>query len=74
MSDYSTASLNAQANLASSSDGGIVEEYEVGPGGRRRVKRGNVKDQVAAALLLEGIASRRAAGGIMRVAKVRDAQ
>lgn len=73
MADYSTASNNAAASLNASTDGGFVEEYEVSPG-RRRVKRGKPMEQVQAALMLEGIAARRSAGGLFRVAKQKDAK
>lgn len=67
MADYSQANTNAQDALANAADG-FVEEYEITNRGRR-VKRGRVADQVQAALLLEGIAARRSAGGIFRLAK-----
>jgi len=73
MADYSTASANAASSLNESTDGGLVEEYEVAPG-RRRVKRGKPLEQVQAALLLEGIAARRSAGGLFRVAKRKNAE
>lgn len=73
MADYSTASTNATTSLNESTDGGFVEEYEVAPG-RRRVKRGKPMEQVQAALLLEGIAARRSAGSMFRVAKMKDAK
>lgn len=72
MSDYSTAAASALSSLNSSTDGGMVEEYEVGPG-RRRVKRGKAKDQIEAALLLEGIAARRS-GGLFNLAKRRESE
>lgn len=69
MSDYSTAANNAADSLTSSAEGGMVEEYEIGRG-KRRVKRGKPTEQVHAALLLEGIAARRANGsGVLRVGK-----
>lgn len=71
MADYSTAS--SAANSALTGTGELVEEYEVGPG-RRRVKRGKATEQVAAAAMLEGLAARRAAGGLLRVAKTKDAR
>lgn len=67
MADYSTASSNAEAALNNAADG-FVEEYEITNRGRR-VKRGKVVDQVQAALLLEGIAARRSAGSVFRLAK-----
>lgn len=72
MADYSTASANATTALNSSTDGGFVEEYEVSHG-KRRVRRGKPTEQVQAALLLEGIAARRSAGAMFRVAKRKDA-
>lgn len=65
MADYSTASANAEAALNDTTSGGMVEEYQIG---NRRVKRGKAADQVAAALLLEGIAARRGSG-VFRVVK-----
>ena len=73
MADYSTASSAANSALNTSADGGMVEEYEIGPN-RRRVKRGRAADQIAGALLLEGIAARRSAGGLFRVVKIKDAR
>lgn len=67
MADYSAASSNAQDALANAADG-FVEEYEITSRGRR-VKRGRVTDQVSAALLLEGVAARRSAGSLFRLAK-----
>lgn len=67
MADYSTASSNAQDALSNAAEG-FVEEYEITNRGRR-VKRGKVADQVQAALLLEGIAARRSAGSVFRLAK-----
>ena len=72
MADYSTASGNAETALNSAADG-FVEEYEISQTGRR-VKRGKLTEQVAAAALLEGLASRRSGGGISRVGKFRDAR
>lgn len=66
MTDYSTASSNAQDALENAADG-LIEEYEIRSNGRR-VKRGRAADQVKAALLLEGMAARRA-GGIFHLAK-----
>lgn len=68
MSDYSTASSNANDALDDAADG-FVEEYEISARGRR-VKRGRVKDQVQTAILLEGLAARRS-GGLFRLAKPR---
>lgn len=69
MADYSTASQAAIDALNSAADGGLVEEYEVGANSSR-VKRGRPVDQVKAALLLEGMANRRA-NGMTRLAKFR---
>lgn len=73
MADYSTASANATTALNNATDGGFVQEYEIGPR-TRRVVRGNPLDQVKGALLLEGIAARRSAGSMFRVAKMKDAE
>lgn len=70
MADYSSASSNAEDALANAAEG-LVEEYEIGPN-RRRVKRGKLQDQVQAAALLEGLAARRAGGGIFKLAKPRN--
>lgn len=67
MADYSTASDNAQDALSEAADG-LVEEYEVTKRGHR-VKRGRVADQIQGAAMLEGLAARRAAGGIFKLAK-----
>lgn len=69
MADYSTASQNAQDALDNSTEGGLVEEYEVGPNSSR-VKRGSPADQVKAAAMLEGLAARRS-GGLVRLTKFR---
>lgn len=66
MADYSTASSNAQDSLANAADGGMVEEYQVG---NRRVRRGRQTEQIKGAALLEGLAARRSAGGLFRLAK-----
>jgi len=65
MADYSTAAANAADALDASE---IIEEYEIGPRGRR-VKRGKPADQLAAALILEGIAARRGGKAIFTLAK-----
>lgn len=70
MADYSTASSNANSAINSSSEG-FVEEYEISQTGRK-VKRGRLKDQIGAALLLEGIAARRSSGGAFRLAKLQE--
>lgn len=67
MADYSTASTNATDALNDAADG-LVEEYEIRTNGRR-VKRGRIPDQIQATALLEGLAARRAGGGIFRLAK-----
>lgn len=67
MSDYDSAS----DAVASSLGEGLIEEYEIAPN-KRRVKRGAVQGQVQAAAMLEGLAARRAAGGIFNVAKTKD--
>lgn len=72
MADYQTAANSAETSLNSATDGGMVEEYEIGPN-RRRVKRGRSKDQIEAAVRLEGLAARRG-GGLFRVAKLKDAR
>lgn len=69
MSDYSTASSNADDAIASSAEG-LVEEYEIRNNGRR-VKRGRLTDQIDAATKLEGLAARRASGSISRLGKFR---
>lgn len=69
MSDYSTASSNANDAINNASEG-LVEEYEVRTNGRR-VKRGPLKDQIDAATRLEGLANRRS-GGMFRVGKFKD--
>ena len=69
MSDYSTASSNADDALDNAADG-FVEEYEISSRGRR-VKRGRLPDQVKTAALLEGLAARRS-GGLFRLAKPRN--
>jgi hypothetical protein len=66
MADFSTAASNAEDALIDAAEG-LVEEYEIRTNGRR-VKRGRVQDQVQAAVLLEGLAARRA-GGLFRLAK-----
>jgi hypothetical protein len=74
MADYTAASAAALTALNSSADGGMVEEYEIQSGSsRRRVKRGKAVDQIASSVMLEGLAARRASGGLFRVAKLRDA-
>lgn len=60
MTDYSDAAANAADAIANSADG-LIEEYEIRANGRR-VKRGKAKDQLDAALLLEGLAARRSRG------------
>jgi hypothetical protein len=70
MTDLSTAAANALTSLNNSTEGGFVEEYEIRPGGSRRVKRGNPLDQVKAALILQGL-SNRSSNGLMSLAKVR---
>lgn len=67
MADYSTASDNAADALGND---GFVEEYEISANGRR-VKRGSLKNQLETATLLEGLAARRAAGGLFKLAKPR---
>jgi hypothetical protein len=66
MADFSTAAGNAEDALIDAAEG-LVEEYEIRTNGRR-VRRGRVQDQVQAAVLLEGLAARRA-GGLFRLAK-----
>lgn len=73
MSDYSTAAASALTSLNSATDGGMVEEYEVS-NTSRRVKRGKAVDQLKAALMLEGLAARRAAGGLFTLAKRQEAE
>lgn len=70
MTDYSAASSNANDALETAADG-LIEEYEIRSNGRR-VKRGRVHDQVQSAAILEGLAVRRARGGIFNVAKVKN--
>jgi hypothetical protein len=66
MTDYSDAASNALDALTDASEG-MVEEYEIRSNGRR-VKRGRVKDQVEAAVLLQALAARQS-GGLFRLAK-----
>lgn len=69
MADYSATATSINDALATSAGAGMIEEYEAGRG-RVRVKRGKPTEQVQAALLLEGIAARRANGsGLFRVGK-----
>lgn len=70
MADYSTSSSNANSAINNSSEG-LIEEYEISQSGRR-VKRGSLKGQIEAAVMLEGLAARRASGGLFRVAKLQD--
>ena len=69
LADYSTSSSNANTALNNSTDGGLVEEYEIGPR-TRRVKRGKLTDQVEATVKLEALAARRSSG-LFRLAKFR---
>lgn len=62
---------NAQSALNSAISSDLVEEYEVG-NGKRRVKRGSVKSQLAAAAMLDGLVARRAAGSPFRLAKLQE--
>lgn len=70
MADLTTAASNAITSLNSSTDGGFVEEYEIRPGGGRRVKRGNPLDQLKAAVMLQGL-SWRSANGLSKLGKFR---
>jgi hypothetical protein len=67
MADYADAAANAEDALTNASEG-MIEEYEIRTNGRR-VKRGKQTEQVAAALLLEAIAARRAGRGICTLGK-----
>lgn len=69
MADYTEASSNASDALNSSSDG-MVRSYTVSTNSRT-VDRGPIKDQVEAAVMLEGLANRRSAG-MFRVGKFRE--
>ena len=66
MADYSTAASAAESALDDASEG-LIEEYEIRTNGRR-VKRGRIPDQVKSMALLEGLAARRSAGGLFRLA------
>lgn len=66
MTDYSTA--QTALNTAINED--LVEEYEIRKDGRR-VKRGSVKSQIEASVMLEGLVARRS-GGMFRVAKMQE--
>lgn len=59
MADYSNAAGGPGAD-------GFVEEYQHG---QLRVRRGSLKDQLAATAMAEGLAARRANGGLLHVAK-----
>lgn len=72
MADYATAAAAAAASLDTTVAEG-VEEYEIRPNSRR-VRMGKATDQLAAAFMLEGMAARRSAGGLFRVAKIKDAR
>lgn len=62
---------NIKTNLESAASNEFVEEYEVGSG-KRRVKRGPIKDQVNSMLRLEGLVARRASGGLLKLAKFKE--
>lgn len=70
LADYSSAASSAATALSNAVDGGLVEEYQHG---QIRVRRGSVKSQIAAAALLEGLAARRANGGLLHLAKHQEA-
>ena len=67
MADYSAAAQNAADALTDASEG-MIEEYEIGPRGRR-VKRGRAADQIQALAMLEGLAARRGGRAIFTLAK-----
>jgi hypothetical protein len=69
MTDYSTAATNASDALEDVAEG-LIEEYEIRSNGRR-VKRGRVIDQIKAAALLDGLASRQS-HGLFRLARFKD--
>jgi len=62
---------NAQTALDSAMANDLVEEYEIG-NGKRKVKRGSVLTQVNALARLEGMASRRSSGSMLRLAKLQE--
>lgn len=66
MADYSSASSSAESALAASIAGGLVESYTHG---QTSVQRGSLKSQIDAATRLEGLAVRRANGGLLHLAK-----
>lgn len=70
MADYSTASANASESIESATEG-FVEEYEIRSNGRR-VKRGSLVEQVKAASLLEGLATRRSRASIFNLARFKN--
>ena len=67
MADYSTAAAAAADALDDASEG-MIEEYEIGPRGRR-VKRGKAADQIKSLALLEGLAARRGGRALFTLAK-----
>lgn len=69
MATLSTIAQQVVDGLSSATEGGLVEEYQIGRG-IRRVKRGPVVEQVKAMLMLDAIASRQSSG-LFRKAKLR---
>jgi hypothetical protein len=67
MADYSAAASAASDAIADAAEG-LIEEYEIRANGRR-VKRGRIPDQIKAAALLEGLASRRGGRAICSLSK-----
>tara|TARA_R110000803_G_scaffold34016_1_gene74440 strand:+ start:1447 stop:1656 length:210 start_codon:yes stop_codon:yes gene_type:complete len=66
MADYTAASSGIESAIGND----LVEEYEIG-NGKRRVKRGSIKDQIDASARLEGLVARRA-GGMLNLAKMQE--
>lgn len=64
MPDYSAAAENTISE-------GLVEEYQYR---NLRVRRGTLKEQMAATAMAEGLAARRAAGGFARLGKFQEAR
>lgn len=52
---FSTAASNAETQLNNATDGGFVEEYQVG---NVRTKRGPLVEQVKAAAMLQALSNR----------------